>query len=445
MQIEIPFNFTARPYQKEIFDADKDWIRNILLVRSRRAGKDKTLLNLMVKDVVLTKMNAYYVFPELTQWRSIFRDGIDNDGFKNRDHFPKSLVVTSNNNLMAITLANGSMINVKGTDSNVDGMRWTNPKHVILSEYSEQDPYAYNKVIKPILDLNKWKAHFCFTPKWKNHSYQLYEYARNHPDEWFVSVKKAYELYDTAGNRIITDEELKDIKQYFIDMGDIETYYQEYECSFEGSTKGAYYGEQLRIAEDEWRICVVPYESNLDTFSVRDMGMDDSTAIRTFQIFWKEVRILEYYHNSWKGLDHYANYLKNTSYRYTTHFLPHDAEVRELGTGISRREYLSKIWLTNTQVLKKYPVQDWIDAVRRILRYCFFNKEKCQDWLDALKYYHKEWNDKTQKFDDRPKHDWSSHWADSFRYLAIAYENAVRSQINKNVGSVFSLDMWAFV
>ena len=77
----------------------------------------------MVKDVVIQKMNAYYVFPKLTQGRSIFRDGIDNDGFKNRDHFPKNLVLTSNNNLMAITLANGSMINVKGTDSNVDGMR----------------------------------------------------------------------------------------------------------------------------------------------------------------------------------------------------------------------------------------------------------------------------------------------------------------------------------
>jgi len=324
-------------------------------------------------------------------------------------------------------------------------MRGTNPKHVILSEYSEQDPYAYNKVIKPILDLNHWKAHFCFTPKWKNHSYQLYEYARNHPDERFVSVKKAYELYDDAGNRIITDEELKDIKQYFIDMGDVETYYQEYECSFEWSTKWAYYWEQLRIAEEEWRICTVPYESNLDTFSVRDMGMDDSTAIRSFQIFWKELRILEYFHNSGKWLDFYANYLKESPYKYTTHFLPHDAEVRELGTWISRREYLAKIWLTNTQVLKKFPIQDGIDAVRRILKYCFFNKEKCQDGLDALKYYHKERDDKTQKFSDKPKHDWSSHWADSFRYLAIAYENAIRGLNNRNVGAVFSLDMWAFV
>jgi hypothetical protein len=59
------------------------------------------------------------------------------------------------------------------------------------------------------------------------------QYAKAHPEEWFVSIKKAYELYDNDGNRIITDEQLEKIREQYVADGDLALFEQEYLCSFE--------------------------------------------------------------------------------------------------------------------------------------------------------------------------------------------------------------------
>lgn len=71
--------------------------------------------------------------------------------------------------------------------------------------------------------------------------------------------------------------------------------------------------------------------------------MDDTTAIRFVQILGKEARLIDYYENNGKGLDHYAQILREKGYNYTMHYFPHDGNVRELATGISRLEYMQKI------------------------------------------------------------------------------------------------------
>lgn len=43
--------------------------------------------------------------------------------------------------------------------------------------------------------------------------------------------------------------------------------------------------------------------------------------------------------------------------------------------------------------------------------------------LDVLANYHKEWDEQTILFRDAPAHDWSSHFADAFRYLAVGYDD----------------------
>ena len=432
VNIDIPYNFTPRPYQKEVFDAYNDGVKRILLVWSRRAGKDKVLMNIWAKRGLQRIGNMYYVFPEYNQWRKIFRDGIDNDWFRNLDHFPDVVCKLwpwgkkGDSQKMKIDLINGSSLQVVGTDKNINSLMGTNPMHLIMSEYSIQNPLWW-KLLSPIVDQNNGTAHFCYTPRGKNHGWRLLQYAKDHPEEWFVSIKKAYELYDNNGNRIITDEQLEKIREQYVADGDLALFEQEYLCSFEWDIKGAYYGEQLRQAEKEWRVCTVPYEPNLRTYTFRDLGMDDTTAIRFVQILGKEARLIDYYENNGQGLDHYAQILREKGYNYTMHYFPHDGNVRELATGISRLEYMQKIWIKNIEALQVKGVQDGIDAVRRVLKYCWFDI-KTESGIDALKSYHKEYNDKLGKYNDKPQHDWTSHAADSFRYFAQKYEELVKIQ-----------------
>ena len=169
--------------------------------------------------------------------------------------------------------------------------------------------------------------------------------------------------------------------------------------------------------------------------------MDDSTTIWFAQFHGKEVRLIDYYEQTGEWLQHYVDILTQKWYNYWTHYLPHDAEVRELSTGMSRTDYLRKLWITNTKIVPKLPVQEGIDAVRRTLAYCWFDEEKTEHGVNALINYHKEYDDKNQVFKTNPKHDWSSHGADAFRYLAVSYEQITKVDNSENI----VIDMTQFV
>jgi hypothetical protein len=59
---------------------------------------------------------------------------------------------------------------------------------------------------------------------------------------------------------------------------------------------------------------------------------------------------------------------------------------------------------------------DGIETARKILPRCWFDAERCK----ALRNYHREFNEKLNTFNNIPVHDWSSHAADTFRYLSLA-------------------------
>jgi len=56
-----------------------------------------------------------------------------------------------------------------------------------------------------------------------------------------------------------------------------------------------------------------------------------------------------------------------------------------------------------------------------MLPLCWFDAERCDHGIEALRSYHREYDDKNLVWKGRPSHDWSSHSADSFRYLAVGY------------------------
>jgi hypothetical protein len=148
--------------------------------------------------------------------------------------------------------------------------------------------------------------------------------------------------------------------------------------------------------------------------------MSDSTSLWVAQVVGKEVRLIDFTENHGVGLDWYVRWLKDNGYEGYTQFLPHDVEVRELGTGKSRKEVLQEAGLDIT-VAPRLSVADGIQAVRRLLPQCWFD-HKTKTGLDALRNYRREYNERQQVFYDKPLHDWSSHASDSFRYLSISLD-----------------------
>lgn len=432
-EIEMPYNYDPRDYQLPFWAAyDSGLYTRFYKVWHRRAGKDLTDLALCNREAIEKTMVVTYVFPTLKMGREILWEGMDNEGNPILEkYFPigKKGVISrkTNDTRMTIYYDNGSIFRVAGTD-NPDSLRGGNTGLFVFSEWAEHDPYAWT-VVRPIVRANKGRAIFNMTPKGDNHAKTMFEAAEKRMKDgknWWCQKLTAL---DTP---VFTKEELaEELEELISEHGEIEgraKYDQEYMCSFDAPVVGSYFGEAMKAAEADNRVTSVPYDANVPVNTAWDLGVGDSNVLWFYQIVGKEVHIIDMYVSSGVGIEHYANVMRGTvpgyermaKYSYNVHIAPHDIEVTELGTGKSRRETALQYGI-NFIVAPKFGLDDGIEATRRFISRCWFDKEKCENGISALKNYHKEWDEKNKVYQPRPKHDWSSHYADAFRYLAIGH------------------------
>lgn len=185
---------------------------------------------------------------------------------------------------------------------------------------------------------------------------------------------------------------------------------------------GAIYKKELSKLRQDGRLTSVPPDPALPVHTVWDLGIGDSTAIWFVQIYGKEVRLIDYYEAYGEGLPHYARILTDKHYNYGKHFAPHDIKVRELGSGVSRLETARKLGI-NFEVVAQMRVEDGIDAARMLLGTCWVDEQRCERGMECLQNYRREYDENLLDYKPKPVHDWASHAADAFRYLAIAVES----------------------
>lgn len=408
MQIRLPYKFDYREYQKDLFAAAaKDFLR-LYIIWHRRAGKDLSCFNVLLIKAMERRGLYWHMLPQFNQARRAIWQGMTKDGRRFLDYIPRELVKAINNVEMKIELINGSIIQVVGSD-NIDALVGANPVGVVLSEYALTNPKAWG-LIEPILIENGGWALFNTTPRGKNHAYDLWIKALEN-EKWFT---QKLTINDTGVVDLDFIDELRK-------MGtDEETIQQEYYCSFEGSLQGAYYASQIRDLENEGKISNVPYEGQYEVDCYLDIGIRDSTSIWFEQKVGYEHRIIDYLQHNGEGVEYYVRELKNKNYNYGVIYLPHDAAAKQFATGKSILEQFESMWAGQRFAVlpRTGSVNADISVVRGFLRKCVFDKGRCEDGLNALKSYRKKWDDKKNCYDDRPYHDWASHGADAFRYLA---------------------------
>lgn len=411
VELSLPHNWNPRDYQLPLWQFMEGGGKRAVAVWHRRGGKDLFSINWCATAMAERPGVYWHLFPTYNQGRKIAWDGFTKDGRKFRDHFPSEIVEAENNTEMKLTLKTGGVYQVVGTDD-PDRLVGANPVGCIFSEYSLQDPRAWN-FIRPILAENGGWAIFIYTARGKNHGHTMLEMAKKNP-KWFAQVLT---VNDT---KAIPMEAIEEDRASGMPEEMIQ---QEYFCSFEAPIVGAYYGNQMMKAAEEKRICNVPHEPRLQVHTAWDLGIDDAMTIWFYQQYGLEVRIIDCYTNSGEGLAHYIKVLKDKpDYTYGTHTAPWDIEVRELGTGKTRRETAASLGI-KFKVLKQHSVEDRIDNTRNFFSRCWFDKDKCDDGIQALRSYRKEWDEVRKVFKNTPCHDWASHFADAFGYLAWGFKD----------------------
>jgi phage terminase large subunit len=414
MEIVLPYQFQPRPYQLPVLNALDSGYKRIIQVWHRRCGKDKTDVNIVAKKQAERIGAYYYFFPTYKQGKKILWEGIDKDGFRFLDHFPKPLIESIDNTDMKIRFTNGSLFQVIGIE-NIDSVVGTNPVGCVWSEYAIQNPKGWD-FIRPILAENGGWSIFNWTPRGKNHAYDLEQMALEDPKHWFVHKLT---VDDT---KIIPQEVLdQERREIIAKHGDDAIFQQEYYCSYTAAIMGAYYAKQYDDAERAGRFTSVPYDPALPVHTVWDLGIRDSMAIGFYQAAGLERRKIKYLEFTGKGLPEAIKIVKELPYVYGKHFAPHDIKVRELGTGKSRWEVSKELGIT-FEIVPDLPVQDGIEAGRRFFAKLWVDKTLCKDWLRLIPQYTKEYDEEKKIYKDKPNHDWTSHGADEHRYAALSEE-----------------------
>ncbi|MBO7720087.1 PBSX family phage terminase large subunit [Candidatus Saccharibacteria bacterium] len=196
---------------------------------------------------------------------------------------------------------------------------------------------------------------------------------------------------------------------------------------------GSVFGRQLARAREDGRIGSVVCDDSLGVYTAWDLGVGDATAIWFFQVTsGGEIHFIDHYESSGEDLGHYISIIQNKPYQYNKHFLPHDANARELQTNMTRVDFFRNRGINNVEVLRptKFTLgQDDISLVARPkFSKCWFDEKKCQRGLECLRAYHYEYNEKNKLLKDKPCHDWSSHSSSAFIYAMMAETEQIEIQ-----------------
>jgi len=444
------------------------------ILAHRRTGKDLLAWNILIRESQKRIGTYWHVLPLLNQARKIIWTGSTRDGVPFLDFIPPPLIASKRDDEMSIRLTNGSLIQLVGADR-IDSLMGANPIGITLSEFALMKPSVWH-YLSPILNENDGWAMFITTPRGRNHAFDLFKDMVDNNSKGaknFVQVltvddtkkplldAQGRPMKNTLGSQIfvpvIPPEAIQEQRDLNIPE---EVIQQEYYCSFEAGLVGAYYADAMSRVEQEHRIEYKKelFNPKLPVYTAWDIGFSDTMSIWYFQIENGNINIIEYneftgrsvaecchiVRADWEGLEQKCGWSPSSEqYRravfqfghhsrykdiFKTHFGPHDLNHTEISIGVSRKS-VAKQHGIDFKVVPKTDIASGIDLVRIILNRCFFDGNTCNHGIRGLKEYTKKKDEKLQIYKEKPLHDWASHPADSFRYLAQAV-----LKIDRNLG-----------
>ena len=207
---------------------------------------------------------------------------------------------------------------------------------------------------------------------------------------------------------------------------DLSAYNNVWEGTTRNTVDGAIFGKEMEQAELENRITNVPYDPSKPCHAVFDLGWADNTACWIIQYVGFDIRVLRYFEDNQKTIQHYLSLMQTFGYIYDTIWLPHDGAAKSLGTGKSIEEIVRATGL-KVQILDRVPITDSINAARTIFPRCYFDRKNTEEGLNCLRHYRYD-VDEHGTFSQKPLHNIYSHGADAWRYIGLMVNEPKKRQ-----------------
>lgn len=397
-------------------------------VAHRRWGKDEIVLGGTNERIHKRVGTYWHCLPEYAQARKAIWAAVNAHTGKRRidEAFPPETRSRTLNDEMFIEFKNGSTWQCIGSDR-YNATVGAGPVFIAYSEWALANPsaWAYHR---PMLEENGGGAVFITTPRGRNHAKALHdrfsEMAAKNP-RYFAEVSNVHHTGALSPGQL--EESLAEyVALYGADLGQAQ-FDQEYLCSFNAAILGAYFAREMLLVRSEGRIDPELEAMDAPVHTAWDLGVRDDTSIWWFQVVAGQIYVLDCYTQSGAGVEHYAGIIeeraKEHGWAKGIDFVPHDARVKEWGTGRTRVETMLELGLS-PQVVPMASFQDGIQAARQTLERCVFHS-RCEDvGITALEQYRREWDDEKKTFKATDVHDWTSHLASAFRYLSLAWRAA---------------------
>ena len=410
-QVIIPY--TPRPQFEAYHDRKERFAK---IVAHRRFGKTVGCINDKIK-AALTNTRQYpppryaYVAPTYTQAKDIAW------GYLKHYSAPIPGIKTSESELW-VEYPNGARIRLYGAD-NYDRMRGLYHDGVTVDEPAQMDPRAWPEVIRPTLsDYNGW-ATFIGTPQGKDWFFRIDQDEDGKPlPDFFRTTLKASET------SVIPPAELESLRGGLSE----DQYNREFECSFDAAIAGAYFARFLIEAKAQGRIGRVPKDPLMTARAFWDIGgtgaKADAVAVWVAQFIGREIRVLDYYESQGQPLATHVQWLRSQGWDNALCVLPHDGSTNDKVYDVSYESALRSAGFETTVIPNqgKGAAKQRIEAARRLFPAIWFNEATTDAGREALAHYHEKRSDDDRSIGLGPNHDWSSHGADAFGLMAVAYE-----------------------
>lgn len=417
-RIQLPNGgWRPRPYQQPMWDYLERGGKRAIGAWHRRAGKDDVLLHRTAVAAFERPATYWTALPEYAQARKALWAAVNPHTGKRRidEAFPHELRASTNEQEMFIRFHNGSTWQLVGSDR-YNSLVGAGVAGVTFSEFALANPSAWG-YIRPMLEENEGWAAFISTPRGRNHFKSLLDMAQSNP-KWFAETLSIRDTGALTPDQI--DESLREyIALYGEDMGRAQ-FAQEYEVSFNAAILGAFYAREMHAVRTENRIQTIQPIPGRPVHRAWDIGVRDDTSIWWFQVVGARIYILDCYTASGVGVDHYAEVVHSKPYIPGNDYVPHDAKVKEWGSGRTRLEQMTALGLSPVLVPLAGKM-DGINAARMTLGRCLFHPRTEDVGIAALEQYRREWDDEKKCFKASEARDWTTHLADAFRYLAMSW------------------------
>lgn len=298
---------------------------------------------------------------------------------------------------------------------NPETKRGLHPQLVVLDECASMPADMFGNIIAPMITDTDGRLIVIGTPQGHNKFYELYSRGRDPEYEgWESYMLKATDLCPSIFKPHFLFQQKNNLTS--------SEYAQEYECDFNANVLlGSVYGEFI----DRYTLPNIKPEYTWDprnqVYCAWDLGYNDATAIWFFQKKGDVLTFIDYYENTGKEIEFYADNLVKRPYSYKRMILPHDGAHHNL-RGAPIADTLQRFGL-RSDVLPVRSKKEGINEARNLLKTCRFNSDKCAFGLQRLKEFKFKINKKTGLKTDVTEHDdGNSHGADAFRYAAMARE-----------------------